>query len=249
MALDREAELKSLSEADSRIADAARAAARPSNGIVERGMAGHSQSYGMARLTRLLCLLPGSRSGSKSVTFVRTPFALWLSDGSLVAAFSGKVHGIDWSGEREARRCRAARCANEVVLSGYNRCGHTTPVPTPTISASRLADVCGIPRETVRRKLKLLEQRGWIRHEEGEQVWTIRMDGGAAQACMDLMDLDRRGLHRMTKMYAELERIISKSEVRESSHEAVGAKPALQGRARLGGRVGLTLATHRAPKD
>ena len=55
--------------------------------------------------------------------------------------------------------------------------GPPLPEATNGISASRLADVCRIPRETVRRKLKLLEEKNWI-CQDGEQSWKSSMKTG-----------------------------------------------------------------------
>jgi DNA-binding MarR family transcriptional regulator len=79
--------------------------------------------------------------------------------------------------------------------------------PPAAMSASRLADVCLIPRETVRRKLKILEDRGWIK-QDGEQSWTLVSDGDAVVAGADLMDLDKRAIKRLARMHATFERLM-----------------------------------------
>ncbi|WP_294536331.1 hypothetical protein [uncultured Rhodoblastus sp.] len=79
--------------------------------------------------------------------------------------------------------------------------------PPVAMSASRLADVCLIPRETVRRKLKILEDRGWIK-QDGEQSWTLVCDGGAVVAGADMIDLDKRAIKRLARMHATFERLI-----------------------------------------
>lgn len=86
--------------------------------------------------------------------------------------------------------------------------GPPLPEATNGISASRLADVCRIPRETVRRKLKLLEEKNWI-CQDGEQSWTILHENGVAAARKGLDSLDRRGMMRLAKMHAALERIMA----------------------------------------
>lgn len=71
------------------------------------------------------------------------------------------------------------------------------------ISASRIADVTGIPRETVRRKLAALARRGWI--EQADKVgWRLVVRDGAASARSDLMELDRRGAERVSRMVRAL---------------------------------------------
>jgi hypothetical protein len=86
-----------------------------------------------------------------------------------------------------------------------------TPDKLPGISASRLADVCGIPRETVRRKLKLLEAKAWVRQID-EQHWTIVFNGRESEARKDLADLERRSIGRLARMIAAFERLSARSQ-------------------------------------
>lgn len=77
------------------------------------------------------------------------------------------------------------------------------------ISALRIADVTGLPRETTRRKLAKLEQRGWIVH--GNDGW--RLAGASptnTQARGDLADVDRRGLERLARLHGEIARLLSR---------------------------------------
>ena len=84
---------------------------------------------------------------------------------------------------------------------------HPREIPAkPAISASRLADVTGIPRETVRRKLTLLERRGWIEKTD-EGAWRLVIREGAAAARTDLNGLDGRAIERFAALAASLERI------------------------------------------
>jgi DNA-binding MarR family transcriptional regulator len=64
------------------------------------------------------------------------------------------------------------------------------------ISASRIADVTGIPRETVRRKLRSLSDRGWITQSE-DSSWKLTVENGVAAAQESLANLDQRGVKRM----------------------------------------------------
>ncbi len=74
-------------------------------------------------------------------------------------------------------------------------------------SASRIADVTGIPRETVRRKLIALEQRGWV--EKGaDSRWRLMVREGVAQARIDLADLDRRGTARFQRIIGALKPLL-----------------------------------------
>jgi predicted transcriptional regulator len=75
------------------------------------------------------------------------------------------------------------------------------------ISASRLADVTGIPLETVRRKLALLEKKGWIERTSGK-AWRLVIRDEAAIARQDLSELDQRAIHRIARLFAGLEMLI-----------------------------------------
>lgn len=81
------------------------------------------------------------------------------------------------------------------------------------ISASRLADVSGIPRETVRRKLGLLARKGWI-EQEAAGGWRIvaRAGGGDVPVRGDLLEQDRRARRRIARLVAEIEAIVGEHE-------------------------------------
>jgi DNA-binding transcriptional ArsR family regulator len=82
--------------------------------------------------------------------------------------------------------------------------------PTPYVTASRLADVTGIPRETVRRKLALLEAAGWItKLPEGSWSLALGPEKGIAVARADLQALDWRGIQRIAGLYADLEGLVT----------------------------------------
>jgi hypothetical protein len=66
------------------------------------------------------------------------------------------------------------------------------------INASSIADVTGIPRETVRRKLVPLTERGWIARES-DGLWRLAANGfDPAPARRDLTDLNQRGIERIS---------------------------------------------------
>lgn len=81
------------------------------------------------------------------------------------------------------------------------------------ISASRLSDVSGIPRQTVRRKLALLRAQGWITQAE-DGGWHLIVDpqSGEAPAKRDFEELDRRSRRRIARMIANLERVADRDE-------------------------------------
>lgn len=76
-----------------------------------------------------------------------------------------------------------------------------------SISASRLADVTGIPRETVRRKLALLERRGWV-VRSAEFGWRLAVDGAEVPARSALSELDERAIERVARLFTDLETIV-----------------------------------------
>lgn len=90
--------------------------------------------------------------------------------------------------------------------------GASSAAPTTgTIGASRLADVSGIPRETVRRRLAGLKKRGWvIRGDDGG--WEIAGQAGESAARRDLAELDRRNTARMMRFHGELSRLLARYE-------------------------------------
>lgn len=71
------------------------------------------------------------------------------------------------------------------------------------ISASRLADITHINRETVRRKLKAMEQRGWL-EQTPNASWRLAMRDGRVRAADDLADLDHKTLENFVKMVRRL---------------------------------------------
>lgn len=75
-----------------------------------------------------------------------------------------------------------------------------------SMTASRLADITRIPRETVRRKLALLKNRGWI-DQDPDGSWALVTDQGDADLPVrrDLAELDRRGRERTARLVAALE--------------------------------------------
>jgi DNA-binding MarR family transcriptional regulator len=89
--------------------------------------------------------------------------------------------------------------------------GRASPLsPDTSISASRIADVTGIPRQTVRRKLAELEKRGWIERTPSASYRLIVMaspDGSPARR--DLSDVDRRSMLRFARLYCDLGDLLS----------------------------------------
>jgi DNA-binding MarR family transcriptional regulator len=72
-----------------------------------------------------------------------------------------------------------------------------------SISASRIADVTGIPRPTVRRKLAKLGKRGWI-EQNADKSWKLVITDGKSPAGRDLADLDAFGIEGAAGLMAAL---------------------------------------------
>lgn len=114
----------------------------------------------------------------------------------LVLALIGQVH-LRWT-----RKCRKQGIALP-----------DSPPAEASISASRLADCSGIPRETVRRKLVLLQENGWVdRAPDGR--WRMVMakpDTTAARG--DFEDIDRAAMKRIARLVARLEDLADRGRI------------------------------------
>ena len=73
-----------------------------------------------------------------------------------------------------------------------------------------LSDVTGVPRESVRRKLKRLAERGWVT-QDPTRGWSLAGSLEVATARIDLGDLDRRGLERLGMLMTALMPILSEN--------------------------------------
>jgi DNA-binding MarR family transcriptional regulator len=100
---------------------------------------------------------------------------------------------------------RAMRTAVEAGIDP-----HDLPADRLSITASSIADVTGIPRETVRRKLTSLDRRGWImRNADGS--CRLCISDGVAAAKVDLSEIDARALDRVARLFRDLEVIVANS--------------------------------------
>lgn len=77
-----------------------------------------------------------------------------------------------------------------------------------SISASRLADATGIPRETVRRKLAILKDRGWVvQGLDGSWALAADEDSVGTQVLRDLAEIDLRARRRVARLVVALENL------------------------------------------
>lgn len=74
------------------------------------------------------------------------------------------------------------------------------------INSSSIAEISGIPRETVRRKLEALGARGWIARD-ARGLWSIVTNADQARAREDLAELDRRQMARVSRFLAGAHKI------------------------------------------
>lgn len=75
------------------------------------------------------------------------------------------------------------------------------------MSSLRIADVSGIPRETVRRKLAALQRKGWIeRHPR--YGWYVAGTAEATPARLSLAGLEARSIRRLARLYLQLAEIV-----------------------------------------
>lgn len=74
-------------------------------------------------------------------------------------------------------------------------------------TASRISDVTGIPRETVRRKLQTLQAKGWIARDDAG-LWRIvaDADGVGTPVRRELADFNEGAIARVARLVADLER-------------------------------------------
>jgi DNA-binding MarR family transcriptional regulator len=96
--------------------------------------------------------------------------------------------------------------------------GRPSPqIADTSISASRIADVTGIPRQTVRRKLAALEKRGWIERTPAASYRMVVMDSPeGSPARRDLTDIDRRSIDRFASLFCGLAALLARSDASAS---------------------------------
>jgi hypothetical protein len=91
-----------------------------------------------------------------------------------------------------------ARIRSNFLHDGEMPAGVLVGAP-PRINASSIAEVTGIPRETVRRKLEGLASRGWVARDESG-VWHIAVSGpDMSPVRRELTELDRRQQERVSR--------------------------------------------------
>lgn len=96
----------------------------------------------------------------------------------------------------------------EARLQGHGIEGED--LPRSCISASRIADVTGIPRETVRRKLVAMRDKGWI-DVDPVHGWFVSgaPDNTAVSAAM--RETEKRFFRRLARLHVRLSQILEQA--------------------------------------
>ena len=90
---------------------------------------------------------------------------------------------------------------------GQSRRKNSGTAERSSLSAARLSELTGIPRETVRRKLKSLEHRGWV-SRVGRSGWRLALQGETPVLRADLQDYLGREIRRLVKLVRNLQEFI-----------------------------------------
>jgi hypothetical protein len=117
-----------------------------------------------------------------------------LEDALLLAAFGlGPL----------ADKLRASRRSGDVEALAYSG----QPASEGWTNARRLAEVTGIPRETVRRKLDAFRRRGWVEQAENRS-WRLAVAAdGTAPLAADMQAANAEFVTRLSRLVAEFRRI------------------------------------------
>lgn len=90
----------------------------------------------------------------------------------------------------------------QILIEHYQKSGGDVSA-TRGISTSRLSDLTGIPRQTIRRKLALLADNGWI-EQTVPGSWRMVVNDGTTNAGKDLAELNMRNLDRISRFLAAI---------------------------------------------
>ena len=102
-----------------------------------------------------------------------------------------------------------------------------TPVESPArINISSIAEISGIPRETVRRKVEALAQHGWIERDVNG-FWRVKLDGPDGRpARQELIDIDRRQMERVCQFLGQMHALTVEAQTRREIDPAGKPCPA-----------------------
>jgi hypothetical protein len=118
------------------------------------------------------------------------------------AAFGGDLDSVLIMAILGQRRLEAAR---EVPSTS------DPEVSRIAMSGLRIADVSGIPRETVRRKLEILRGKGWV-DQHPRHGWYIVGSSLATPARTALRSLEARSFSRLARLYIQLSDVLDRND-------------------------------------
>jgi len=78
-------------------------------------------------------------------------------------------------------------------------------------NASRISDITGIPRQTVRRKLDTLTERGWA-ERDSKGAYRLATAGDLSTARRDLSETDQKAMYRIARLVADLNALVERKE-------------------------------------
>lgn len=78
------------------------------------------------------------------------------------------------------------------------------------INASQLADITGLNRETIRRKLKKLEGRGWVEKDQNA-AWRLTFEQSGSKAHNDLNNINIQTAESLTNLFKILSPFLPRS--------------------------------------
>lgn len=124
-----------------------------------------------------------------------------------VSFFTDHVAGLSraFGGDLEAMLIFAI--VAQVYLHEWHRADGEPRAPEASISSSRIASITAIPRQTIRRKLALLQERGWV-EQCPSKGWQLAWRDGGLPAQRDLGEVSVGGLRRALRLAAILGRSI-----------------------------------------
>ncbi len=94
----------------------------------------------------------------------------------------------------------------------------------PGVNASSIAEISGIPRETVRRKLEGLAKRGWI-ERDSRGLWRIaQQEGEAVAARRQLVDLELRSMKRISRFLGAMHALAVEKGARSDAKSIASAE-------------------------
>lgn len=123
-----------------------------------------------------------------------------------VSAFDGdyeEMFVLAVLGQKRLGALRAARNAGDTVMD--------VQATSESTNASRIADITKIPRQTVRRKLASLMERGWIERDDKGAYRLVSVEGQSTVR-HDLAETDRRAIHRVARLVADLQTLVQTHE-------------------------------------